>query len=149
MVKYMLAVFAAPAHACVGMVVGFSGLNNQFDHQAFYDYHNRYGWCGRVFSHNQATEAIDFIGALKTPYQLYGFSKGAETVGIVLAGTKTKPVYVVTIGAHRTARVDFSAYGVRYQNYFDLSGRGNPAPGIHLVATPHYLMQSTVNRLTK
>lgn len=118
------------ANACKGYVIGFKGLNESFNSVAFQKYADRLGYCGKSFSWFQDKEALQYIQTLKKPYRLYGFSRGAQTVSDVLKQTKTKPEYVLTIGAYKTTNVNFDEHRVRYDNFFDQSGIGQKSPGV-------------------
>jgi len=118
------------ANACKGYVIGFKGLNESFNSVAFQKYADRLGYCGKSFSWFQDKEALQYIQTLKKPYRLYGFSRGAQTVSDVLKQTKTKPEYVLTIGAYKTTNVNFDEHRVRYDNFFDQSGVGQKSPGV-------------------
>jgi hypothetical protein len=133
-------------YACTGYVFGFKGLNNQFDIEAFNVYVKRTGYCSKTYDWNQVNDAIQAIRLLEVPHQLYGFSKGAETISTLLKMKLKKPEYVLTIGAYKTVDVNFDKYNVRYKNYFDDSGRGQQSPGIFL-NVPHMMMQKEVNKL--
>ena len=149
MKKYLIAtVLAIPAVAmgCAVTVIAFKGQNNSFDQLAFNDYiADRPNYCGVVYSWNEVKAAQRKITALQVPYQLYGFSKGAVTVHKILKQNLHKPPqYVITIGAYKTVDVDFTKYNIPYDNYFDLSGRGQQSPGIFLNVA-HMQMQAAVN----
>jgi hypothetical protein len=118
------------ANACKGYVIGFKGLNESFNSVAFQKYTDRLGYCGKSFSWFQDKEALQYIQTLKKPYRLYGFSRGAQTVSDVLKQMKTKPEYVLTIGAYKTTNVNFDEHRVRYDNFFDQSGIGQKSPGV-------------------
>jgi hypothetical protein len=115
---------------CKGYVIGFKGLNESFNSVAFQKYADRLGYCGKSFSWFQDKEALQYIQTLKKPYRLYGFSRGAQTISVVLKQTKTKPEYVLTIGAYKTTNVNFDEHRVRYDNFFDQSGIGQKSPGV-------------------
>jgi len=134
------------ANACSGYVFGFKGLNEHFDNEAFDVYVKRIGYCSKTYSWNQEEDAKRVIKSLKVPYQLYGFSKGAITVSTLLKSELKRPEYVLTIGAYKTVDVNFDKYGVKYNNYFDDSGRGQRSPGIFL-DVPHLMMQKEVNKI--
>jgi hypothetical protein len=140
---------AAPLAAlgCAGYVIGFRGLNEAFDYDTFRAYSEHHGYCSRVYSWNQHTAALNFINQLDVKYRLYGYSRGAITVGQILGHTpRKKPEYVITLGAHWTADVNFDRYGVKYKNYFDDSGRGQKSPGVFLQVS-HFEIQREVNKL--
>lgn len=134
------------AHACKGHVIGFKGLNDSFNSVSFQKYANRLNYCSKSFSWHQHKEALQYIQTLNKPYRLYGFSKGAETVSYVLKKTKTKPEYIVTIGAYKTTNVNFDDYRIRYNNFFDHSGVGQKSPGIFFNVS-HANIEKEVNDL--
>jgi hypothetical protein len=112
---------------------------------AFVQYADKIGYCARAYSWNDAS-AKAFIQTLPVPYQLYGFSKGAETVAKLLKSDVKRPDYVITIGAYKTADVNFNKYNIRYTNYFDHSSIGQRSRGIFL-NVPHMQMQQEVNKI--
>jgi len=120
------------AWACSGWVIGFRGQNEVFDYQAFADYAIIQNRCSRSFSWNQGAEAERMIATLTVPYQLYGFSRGAQTVAGLLRQGRVRPDSVITVGAWRTVNVNFDSHGIPYQNYFDRSGLGQQSPGVYL-----------------
>ena len=134
-------------YACTGYVVGFKGKDDIFDTQAFTEYTNYIGYCNKLYSWNQHKDAIKFINSLDVKYQLYGFSKGAVSIAMVLkqVGAK-KPEYVLTIGAYKTTDVNFDKNKIKYQNYFDNSGIGQKSPGIFLNVS-HNEIQKEVNKI--
>lgn len=134
------------SQACDGYVIGFKGLNDTFDMTSFEEYANIKNYCSKVYSWNEHVKAIDFINKTYKPYHLYGYSKGAETVGRVLKHAKRKPKYVITMGAYKTTDVNFDKYKVKYNNYFDDSGIGQKSPGTFL-KVPHYQIQKEVNKI--
>ena len=148
MKKLLFSVFLllpAIVHSCTGVVIAFKGKNDMFDNAAFKDYHNSINYCGIAYSWQDGAKALTVIKTLQVPYQLYGFSQGASTVSNILKQTKTKPPeYTITIGAYKTANVDFTKYGIAFDNYFDFSGHGQKSPGIHLNVA-HMKMQAAVN----
>jgi hypothetical protein len=134
-------------HACTGYVIGFKGLNDAFDNDAFTTYSNHFNYCNKVYSWHQHDEALKFIHNLHVKYRLYGYSKGAATVEYILKNNKKKkPEYVITIGAYKTTNVNFDKYKVKYKNYFDDSGIGQKSPGMFL-KVPHSEIQKEVNKL--
>lgn len=149
LIVFVLSCFYLSAFACQGVVVGFKGINDAFDHKAFARYAEKQGLCARAFSWHQTREAVKLIGSLSVPYQLYGYSKGAVSVSEVLQHSALKkPEFVITIGAYRTTDVNFDRYGVRYVNYFDSSGLGQRSAGIFLDVS-HWEIQKEVNNLVK
>jgi len=142
--KY-LALLPASVIACNGYVVGFKGLNDAFDMASFSQYAVNLNYCAKAYSWNDAN-ARAFIQTLEVPYQLYGFSKGAETVAKLLNTGIKHPEYVITIGAYKTVDVNLNKYNIPYKNYFDDSGRGQQSPGLFL-KVPHMQMQHEVNKI--
>jgi len=133
-------------NACSGYVFGFKGLNDQFDNDAFNEYVKKTGYCSKTYSWNKIADAKQAIELLSVPYKLYGFSKGVETINILLKMKLKKPEYVLTIGAYKTVDVNYNKYDIRYDNYFDSSGKGQRSPGIFL-NVPHNMMQKEVNKI--
>lgn len=149
MIKYIICLlFCIPsvAFACKGYVIGFKGLKDAFDMTSFEKYATIKNYCSKVYSWKEHVKAIDFINKTYKPYHLYGYSKGAETVGRVLKYAKRKPKYVITMGAYKTTDVNFDKYKVKYDNYFDDSGIGQKSPGTFL-KVPHYQIQKEVNKI--
>ncbi len=143
----LLALVCNLSYACSGYVLGFRGLNDVFDHKAFEVYYTNLNYCGISYSWQNSKQATELIKTLQVPYQLYGFSKGAETVSRLLKTDLVRlnpPEYAITIGAYRTTNVDFTKYGISYNNYFDHSGQGQKSPGIFLNVA-HSKIQSEVN----
>ena len=136
-------------HACSGYVIGFKGLDDVFDNNAFQDYSKNLNYCNKVYSWHQRESALKFVHKLNVKYQLYGYSKGAETVSYLLKHTKGKmPEYVITVGAYKTTDVNFDKYQIKYDNYFDNSGIGQRSPGI-FIDVSHNQIQQEVNKLKK
>lgn len=133
------------SQACNSWVVGFRGLRGDFDQAAFETWSQRRAQCNRVFEWDQRQSALIFIDNLRVPYELYGFSKGAETVLWLVPRVRTRPRYVITIGGWHTVNFDFGRWGVPFDNWFDRSGAGNPGPGIHLPHVPHKQIQAWIN----
>ena len=136
--------------ACDKYVVGFKGIKDIFDNQAFVEYANKTDSCYKAFSFTHTGQAVKFISTLDVPYQLYGFSAGASSVGQVLASVKqhkmAMPYYVITVGAYKTTNVNFDKYNVKYNNYFDESGIGQKSPGMMIKGVGHANIQKFVNR---
>lgn len=147
MKKFVLLLFILPniSFACIGNIIAFKGLNDNFDNEAFVEYSNFVGYCGVTFSHNQTKQAIKFINENKLPYELYGYSKGTESVRtILLTKNLRQPRFVITMGAYKTTDVNFDKFFVPYLNYFDDSGKGQKGPGVFLNVS-HDRIQSEVN----
>jgi hypothetical protein len=135
-----------PTWDCDSYVVGFRGLNRAFDQQAFDRYADRRGSCSLVYDYTEADLAVQFVDAVAEPYELYGYSAGAVAVGQVLKRAKQLPSYVMTVGALSSVDVDFSQYGVRFDNWFDESGRGSRSPGRYIPRVSHDRIQAYINR---
>ena len=148
--KFIVILLAVPAMAmaCSGWVIGFKGHNQVFDYEAFADYATNQGLCWRSFGWQDSVEAQQFVQRLTTPYQLYGFSRGAETVAALLRQGRVRPRSVITVGAYRTVDVNFDRYGIPYRNYFDRSGQGQKSPGVFL-DVDHNRVQRAVTEILK
>jgi hypothetical protein len=136
----------APTWDCDSYVVGFRGLNRAFDQQAFDRYADRRGSCSLVYNYTEADLAAQFVDAIAEPYELYGYSAGAVAVGQVLRQAQRLPSYVITVGALASVDVDFSQYGVRFDNWFDESGRGSRSPGRYIPRVSHDRIQAYINK---
>lgn len=134
------------AQACDSWVVGFRGLRGDFDQAAFEYWSGNRAQCHRVFDWDQRRQALTFIDSLQVPYELYGFSKGAETVLWLVPRARQRPRSVITLGGWHTVNFDFSPWQVPFDNWFDRSGAGNPGPGRHVPDVPHGRLQAWVNR---
>jgi len=141
--------FPINALACSGYVVAFKGLNDAFDNSALREYSERIEYCYKAYSWNDGKTAVKLINSLNVPYRFYAYSKGAETVSFLLRqGEIKKPEFILTIGAHRTANVNFEKYNIPYENYFDYSGIGQKSPGKFLNVS-HSNIQKEVNKIMK
>lgn len=130
--------------ACESYVIGFRGKDRAFDEQAF----NRYvgNRCSKLYNAEQTKKAIQFIQGIEAPYELYGFSLGAQSVATVLKNVTTMPNFVLTIGAYYSTDVNFDRYNIKYKNYFDTSGRLQKSPGILVPNVAHMKLQEYVNK---
>lgn len=141
--------YPAIAYSCNGYVIGFKGLDDIFDQQAFKEYADRRGYCSVSYSRHSVNLAIQHISTLSVPYRLYGYSAGSISVRSVLENKNIKkPEFVITVGAYKTTDVNFDKFKVPYVNYFDHSGRGQKSPGIYLDVS-HNKIQQTVNVIEK
>lgn len=130
-----------------GFVIGFTGLNEAFDDSAFATFARDRRLIPIKLSWTQEATALTIIRNSQGYYELYGFSKGAETVkSVVRKRVGRLPGCVTTVGAYRTTNVDFRPDRVPFLNFFDASGRGNPAPGLFLDNIDHSSIQSHINR---
>jgi len=149
--KYFLSVLLffqiATSQACEIDVIAFKGLQGHFDNRAFNLYVAKHQGCAYVFNWDETNKALALIQNNNRPYQLYGYSKGADSVRIVLEKTNRLPKFVITIGAWRSVDLDFRKYNIPFKNYFDASGLGQKSPGLFLSNVPHYQMQAAINDL--
>ena len=82
--------FAPPAEkppaesACDSYVIGFRGLNREFDQPAFDRYADQRGSCSLVYDYTEISEAVSFVDHIQEPYELYGYSAGAVAIGQIL-----------------------------------------------------------------
>jgi hypothetical protein len=136
----------APLSDCDSYIVGFRGLNRAFDQRAFDQYADRRGSCSLVYDYTEADAAAQFVDAVAGPYELYGYSAGAVAVRQVLQRAQRLPQYVITVGALASVDVDFTQYGVRFDNWFDESGRGSQSPGRYIPKVSHDRIQAYINR---
>lgn len=132
--------------ACTGEVFVFKGLHGALDYRAAQLYADHNNLCLRVYDWQQYDKVIAKIEQHTMQYHLYGFSKGAESVTKVLEQVKRKPVFVVTVGAHKTTNVDFSKFNVSFINIFDWSSRGHQSPGV-FVNVSHDKAQQAANQI--
>jgi hypothetical protein len=147
-ILFLFLVIPAMASAkCNSYILGFKGLDNAFDTTAFVQYANKKSSCYKIFNWQQVDQAVDFADKLSTKYEFYGFSKGAWSVSKALSKVKHKPSYIVTVGAWHTADVDFRKYNIKFNNFFDDSGRKQQSPGTHIYNVPHMEMQKHINKL--
>ena len=144
----LLALFPSEAYACNGYVIGFKGIHDRFDEQAFQYYAKQRGFCGKSFSWPNTQQAIKFVKDSGKEYELYGYSQGASSVRKVLeAGRLRSPRFVITIGAWHTANINFDRFNVEYKNFYDKSGI-NPnrkEPKNKFMNVSHQLIQRRVN----
>lgn len=131
-----------------GFIIGFTGLDETFDHQAFFKFSRSRKLLPIVVSWRQEIVAYNIINNSVGYYELYGFSKGAETtyklMNRLVKNKVRKPDFIITIGAHKDANVDFSKFDVKFSNYFDSSGIGSRSPGIYIKNREHLKMQDFV-----
>lgn len=135
---------AGLAHSCSSFVIGFKGSKGAFDQQAFLTYVGARCW--HVFRAEETEQALQLIQGIRVPFELYGFSLGAQSVREVLKRTPKKPVFVLTLGAYHTANVNFDSYQIPYFNIFDDSGSQQKSPGIKIFGVPHMRLQAYANQ---
>ena len=123
-----------------GIIIGFRGSQEEFDQSAFEDFAKKRNLTPIATSPYYIGRAIDIIDRHRGNYELYGYSLGAQSTRQVVIhlhqSRKRLPSRITTVGAHKNTNVDFSTYGIVFDNYFDGSGQGNRAPGQHL-SVPH------------
>jgi hypothetical protein len=134
---------------CDSYIVGFKGLNSAFDQSAFDQYADHRGSCSVVYDYTETGSAVDFVNSISEPYELYGYSAGAVAVSQVLKQAQRAASYAVTIGALGSVDVDFGSYGIKFDNWFDDSGRGSRGPGQYLPGVAHDRIQDYVNQFYK
>ena len=146
---FLLLLFSSNLFACESYLLGFRGANKMFDEKVFIEYAYHHNMCWYIFNAEQNKQAVKLISQIKKPYELYGFSLGAETIRQVLQEVQIKkmqkPNHVITIGAHYATNVNFAKYDVSFINYFDESGKGQKSPGIHISGVPHNQIQKVVD----
>ncbi len=150
--KYIIAAavlsLQCTANACTGYVVGYKGMHDLFDKDAYNTYVASTSYCSKVYSHWQVAESEKFIKTLKVPYQLYGYSAGARAISDVMPllrkHNSAMPELILTFGAYKTAKVNFTEYKVPFKNFFDGSGIGQTSPGVYL-KVPHSKIQAEAN----
>ena len=134
-----------------GFIIGFTGLNETFDHRAFFKFAKSRKLLPIVVSWRQETVAYNIINNSVGYYELYGFSKGAETtyslMNRLVKNNVRKPDFIITIGAHKDTNVDFGKFDVKFNNYFDVSGIGSRGPGIYVKNREHLKMQEFVTNI--
>ena len=135
-----------PPSECDSYIVGFRGLNRAFDQRAFDQYADQRGSCSLVYDYTEADLAAQFVDTIAEPYELYGYSAGAVAVRQVLQRAKRLPEYAITIGALFSVDVDFARYGIRFDNWFDESGRGSRSPGRYIPRVSHDRIQAYINK---
>ncbi len=131
---------------CSRYIIGFRGLGGAFDLKAFEEYAVQRKGCTQVYNFTEFQSATEFVKSINKPYELYGYSAGAVSVGQVLKQKVRRPEHAITIGALSTVDVDFSLYNIKFDNWFDASGRGSRSPGEHFPNVSHDRMQSYINQ---
>ena len=146
---FLLLLFSSNVFACETYIFGFRGANRMFDEVTFIEYAYYHNMCWVIYNADQNKQAVKLIREINKPYELYGFSLGAETIRTVLKEVHSrkmrKPNHVITIGAYHTTNVNFERFDVSFINYFDESGRGQKSPGIHITGVPHNQIQKVVD----
>ena len=132
MKKILIALFCFwSVTAQADVIIGFRGKNGAFDRKAFADFAAKRKLVGVILRADQLNIALKYIDK-NIHYELYGYSLGARSVFQIIKRVKHMPNHVWTVGAYHTTNVDFRRYNVKFNNYFDVSGRGNRSPGKHI-----------------
>jgi hypothetical protein len=143
---FILLLVTQNSFACDKFVIGFKGLDDRFDNVAFGQYAKKVNACAMPYGWKQWRSAVTLINDTHQLYELYGYSKGAESIKHVLARVNREPRLIITVGAYHTAEVNYEVYGITTKNYFDSSGRLNRSPGVHVKDVEHSEIQSYVNK---
>ncbi len=145
--NYLLVLFLFITQSAIAddYIIGFRGMNEQFDTEAFVQFALKRNLKPYVFSHNQVSSAVRLIKSKKKNYELYGYSLGAvsvrETLTILRKENVHMPTFIITVGAHRTTNVDFKSFDVDFFNFFDDSGKGSLSPGLYISVPHHQIMR--------
>lgn len=135
-----LFLFISSSAMAKDFIIGFKGMNEQFDTEAFIEFAHKKNLKPYVFGANQVSSAVKLIKIKKQNYQLYGYSLGAVSVRETLTTLKKEnvrmPTFVMTVGAHKTTNVNFKDFDVDFLNFFDDSGKGSTSPGLY-ISIPH------------
>ena len=140
--RYLIFLFLFVSSSVIAkdFIIGFKGMNEQFDTEAFIEFAQKRNLKPYVFSANQVSSAVRLIKSKKENYQLYGYSLGAVSVRETLTTLKKEnvrmPTFVMTVGAHKTTNVNFKDFDVNFLNFFDDSGKGSTSPGLY-ISVPH------------
>lgn len=152
--KHLLVLFLLLTQSAIAgdYIIGFRGMNEQFDTEAFVQFALKRNLKPYVFSHNQVLSAVRLIKSKKKNYELYGYSLGAvsvrETLTILRKENVYMPAFIITVGAHRTANVDFKSFDVDFFNFFDDSGKGSLSPGLYISVPHHQIMRYVTDMQT-
>ena len=134
-----------------GILIGFRGIHGIFDNRAFEQFAHKRHLVPIAVDADGEEAAVWLIENHHGYYELYGYSLGAKSIKplmdtIVIEGLPL-PGHITTVGAYHTHDVDFSIYGVPFDNYFDNSGRRNKNPGQHIPKVPHLRIQAYINEI--
>jgi len=136
---FILLFFLFSSSAYADIIIGFKGKYGQFDHKAFNEFAQKRNLKPIVANETSRLYLINLIQN-NPNCELYGYSRGAAIVSYVVKMTyenkMNMPKAITTVGAYKTTDVDFTRYNVKFNNYFDDSGRGQRSPGIFL-KVPH------------
>lgn len=142
---FFLLLFFSSSVIAKDFIIGFRGMNGQFDTEAFIEFAQKRKLKPYVFNHDQVSSAIKLIKSENRNYQLYGYSLGAMSVRDTLTILKKEnvrmPTFVITVGAYKTTDVNFENFNVDFINFFDDSGKGSLSPGLYISVPHHRIMK--------
>jgi hypothetical protein len=140
-----LLLFISSSAIAKDFIIGFRGMNEQFDTESFIIFAQKRNLKPYVFSANQVSSAVRLIKSEKKNYELYGYSLGAvsvrETLTILKKENVHMPTFIITVGAYRTTNVNFKDFDVNFFNFFDDSGKGSLSPGLYIPVPHHQIMR--------
>lgn len=141
----LLFLFFSSSVIAKDFIIGFKGMNEQFDTEAFIVFAQKRNLKPYVFGANQVSSAIRLIKSKKKNYELYGYSLGAvsvrETLTILKKENVHMPTFIITVGAYKTTNVNFTDFDVNFFNFFDDSGKGSLSPGLYIPVPHHQIMR--------
>jgi len=136
-IAFILTLLSTHAHADI--IIGFKGKYGQFDHKAFNEFAAKRN-LKPIVAHNDSRLFLINLIQNNPNYELYGYSRGAAIAAYVVRmaydNKMPMPKAITTVGAYKSTDVDFTIYGIKFNNYFDDSGRGQKSPGI-FIKVPH------------
>jgi hypothetical protein len=144
---FILLLFSCNVWSCQTTTIAFKGLDGYFDNNAFQEYVKKKNSCSKIFEWHQINQVVRYIEQSDVSYQMYGYSKGAESVMKVMNQVNRFPTYIITIGAWKDVDLDFTKWNIPFHNYFDSSGIGQKSPGVFFKSVPHYKMQEHINKI--
>ena len=145
--RYLILLFLFFSSSVIAkdFIIGFKGMNEQFDTEAFIEFAQKRKLKPYVFSANQVSSAVRLIKNKKKNYELYGYSLGAvsvrETLTILKKENVHMPTFIITVGAYKTTNVNFTDFDVNFFNFFDDSGKGSLSPGLYIPVPHHQIMR--------
>jgi len=146
-VRYLILLFLFFSSSVIAkdFIIGFKGMNEQFDTEAFIIFAQKRNLKPYVFNANQVSSAVRLIKSKKKNYELYGYSLGAvsvrETLTILKRENVHMPTFIITVGAYKTTNVNFTDFDVNFFNFFDDSGKGSLSPGLYIPVPHHQIMR--------
>ena len=145
--RYLILLFLFLSSSVIAkdFIIGFRGMDEQFDTEAFILFAHKRNLKPYVFSANQVSSAVRLIKSKKKNYELYGYSLGAvsvrETLTILKKENVHMPTFIITVGAYKTTNVNFKDFDVNFFNFFDDSGKGSLSPGLYIPVPHHQIMR--------